>query len=74
MIIPADLSGLAGLVEGLRALNAQGEGPFGGGEEITFSPDGRTVYFTLREAGRIEPLSTSTCVGWPSSSTNWRLV
>lgn len=33
--------------------------PFGGGEEITFSPDGRTVYFTLREAGRIEPLSTN---------------
>jgi dipeptidyl aminopeptidase/acylaminoacyl peptidase len=33
--------------------------PFGGGEEITFSPDGRTVYFALREAGRIEPLSTN---------------
>ena len=29
--------------------------PFGGGEEIAFSPDGRTVYFALREAGRIEP-------------------
>ena len=25
--------------------------PFGGGEEIAFSPDGRTVYFALREAG-----------------------
>ncbi|HCK84940.1 MAG TPA: hypothetical protein DHW63_10620, partial [Hyphomonadaceae bacterium] len=25
VIVPADLSGLAGLVEGLRALNAQGE-------------------------------------------------
>jgi dipeptidyl aminopeptidase/acylaminoacyl peptidase len=33
--------------------------PFGGGEEISFSPDGRTVYFALREAGRIEPLSTN---------------
>jgi dipeptidyl aminopeptidase/acylaminoacyl peptidase len=33
--------------------------PFGGGEEIAFSPDGGTVYFTLREAGRIEPLSTN---------------
>ncbi len=33
--------------------------PFGGGEEITFSPDGRTTYFTLREAGRIEALSTN---------------
>ena len=29
--------------------------PFGGGEEIALSPDGRTVYFALREAGRIEP-------------------
>jgi dipeptidyl aminopeptidase/acylaminoacyl peptidase len=33
--------------------------PFGGSEEIAFSPDGRTVYFTLREAGRIEALSTN---------------
>jgi dipeptidyl aminopeptidase/acylaminoacyl peptidase len=33
--------------------------PFGGGEEIAFSPDGRTVYFALREAGRIEALSTN---------------
>jgi len=33
--------------------------PMGGGEEIAFSPDGRTVYFALREAGRIEPLSTN---------------
>jgi dipeptidyl aminopeptidase/acylaminoacyl peptidase len=33
--------------------------PFGGGEEIAFSPDGKTVFFTLREAGRIEPLSTN---------------
>ena len=33
--------------------------PFGGGEELAISPDGRTVYFALREAGRIEPLSTN---------------
>ena len=33
--------------------------PFGGGEEIAFSPDGKTVFFALREAGRIEPLSTN---------------
>jgi dipeptidyl aminopeptidase/acylaminoacyl peptidase len=31
--------------------------PFGGGEEIAWSKDGNTVYFALREAGRIEPLS-----------------
>jgi dipeptidyl aminopeptidase/acylaminoacyl peptidase len=33
--------------------------PMGGGEEITFSPDGKTVYFALREAGRIEAKSTN---------------
>jgi dipeptidyl aminopeptidase/acylaminoacyl peptidase len=33
--------------------------PFGGGEELNFSPDGKTLYFTLREAGRTEELSTN---------------
>ena len=33
--------------------------PFGGGEEVSWSPDGRTVYFALREAGRIESTSTN---------------
>ena len=33
--------------------------PFGGGDEIDLSPDGMTVYFALREAGRIEALSTN---------------
>ncbi len=33
--------------------------PFGGAEEVSWSADGRTVYFALREAGRIEPLSTN---------------
>lgn len=33
--------------------------PYGGGEEIAISKDGRTVYFALREAGRIEPTSTN---------------
>jgi dipeptidyl aminopeptidase/acylaminoacyl peptidase len=33
--------------------------PFGGGEELSFTPDGRTLFFALREAGRIEPLSTN---------------
>jgi dipeptidyl aminopeptidase/acylaminoacyl peptidase len=33
--------------------------PFGGGEELAFSPDGRTVYFALREARRTEELSTN---------------
>jgi dipeptidyl aminopeptidase/acylaminoacyl peptidase len=33
--------------------------PFGGAEEVAWSKDGRTLFFTLREAGRIEPLSTN---------------
>ena len=33
--------------------------PFGGGEEIAISPDGKMVYFALREAGRIEAKSTN---------------
>ena len=33
--------------------------PFGGGEELSWSADGKTVYFALREAGRTEPLSTN---------------
>ncbi|GGB14709.1 peptidase S9 [Sphingomonas metalli] len=33
--------------------------PFGGGEEVSWSPDSRTVYFSLREAGRIESTSTN---------------
>ena len=33
--------------------------PFGGGEEIDVSADGKTVYFALREAGRIEAKSTN---------------
>ncbi|MCW3796771.1 S9 family peptidase [Sphingomonas sp. BN140010] len=33
--------------------------PYGGGEEISWSRDGRTVFFALREAGRIESTSTN---------------
>jgi dipeptidyl aminopeptidase/acylaminoacyl peptidase len=33
--------------------------PFGGGEEVAISRDGKTVFFALREAGRIEPTSTN---------------
>ncbi|KKC27136.1 dipeptidyl-peptidase 5 [Sphingomonas sp. SRS2] len=33
--------------------------PFGDGSEVAWSKDGRTVYFTLREAGKTEPLSTN---------------
>jgi dipeptidyl aminopeptidase/acylaminoacyl peptidase len=33
--------------------------PFGGGEEVSWSADGKTLFFALREAGRIEPLSVN---------------
>ncbi|MFM9828955.1 MAG: S9 family peptidase, partial [Sphingomonas sp.] len=33
--------------------------PFGGTEEVSWSADGKTLFFALREAGRIEPLSTN---------------
>ncbi|HEX8216332.1 MAG TPA: S9 family peptidase, partial [Allosphingosinicella sp.] len=33
--------------------------PFGGAEEIAWSADGRTLYFTLREGGASEPTSTN---------------
>ena len=33
--------------------------PFGGAEELAFSPDGRTLYFAMREGGRGEPNSTN---------------
>ena len=33
--------------------------PSGGGEEVNWSADGRTLYFVLREAGRIEATSTN---------------
>jgi dipeptidyl aminopeptidase/acylaminoacyl peptidase len=33
--------------------------PFGGGEEIAWSPDGRTLVFAAREAGREEAWSTN---------------
>jgi dipeptidyl aminopeptidase/acylaminoacyl peptidase len=33
--------------------------PFGGDDEFSFSPDGRTVYFNARIAGKTEPWSTN---------------
>ncbi len=47
---PVDLS---------RGLNADAPSrPFGGTEEFTFSPDGKTLVFAARDAGREEPWST----------------
>jgi len=33
--------------------------PFGGGEELAFAPDGKTLYFTARKSGAAEPTSTN---------------
>lgn len=33
--------------------------PFGGSEEFSFSPDGNSLFFTLREAGKTEAWSTN---------------
>lgn len=33
--------------------------PFGGGEELAWGADSRTVFFTLRKADRTEPMSTN---------------
>lgn len=57
-VVGGKLSGAGVPIEG-KLVGDTPSKPFGGSEEIAFSNDGRTVYFTLREAGRIEPLSTN---------------
>ena len=46
-------------VDVMKSMNADSPSkPFGGAEEIAFSPDGREVIFTARDAGREEAWST----------------
>ena len=52
------LVGKGALLTGALVGDTPGK-PFGDGTEIALSPDGRTAYFTMRESGRIEPLSTN---------------
>ena len=52
------LAGAGVPVEGTLVGDAPSK-PFGGGEELAFTPDGNTIFFALREAGRIESLSTN---------------
>lgn len=54
-------SGVAGQpVDVMRGMVADAPSkPFGGTEEYTFSPDGRTLVFAARDAGRQEPWSTN---------------
>ena len=46
-------------VDVMQGMNADSPSkPFGGSEEFTFTPDGRSVVFTARDVGRAEPWST----------------
>ncbi len=48
-----------GVVDVMKDMDADSPSkPFGGAEEFTFTPDGRSVVFTARDAGREEPWST----------------
>jgi dipeptidyl aminopeptidase/acylaminoacyl peptidase len=38
--------------------------PFGGGEDVAWAPDGSGVYFTARQAGADEPMSTNFDIWW----------
>jgi dipeptidyl aminopeptidase/acylaminoacyl peptidase len=54
------VSGAGDPVDLTRGMNADAPSrPFGGTEEYAFSPDGRTVVFAARDAGREEPWSTN---------------
>lgn len=60
-VLPLSASGATGngiAIEGGLVGDAPSK-PMGGGEEVAWSADGKTVFFALREAGRIEPLSTN---------------
>jgi dipeptidyl aminopeptidase/acylaminoacyl peptidase len=60
-VLPLSAAGATGTgvpIEGALVGDSPSK-PFGGGEEVSWSADGKTVFFALREAGRIEPLSTN---------------
>lgn len=42
--------------------------PFGGGEDITWAPDGSGVYFVARKTGTNEPMSTDLDIYWSDLS------
>lgn len=60
----AELGGERGRIKPPRLLTAGIDGdipskPFGGADEYAFSPDGKTLYFNVRIAGKSEPWSTN---------------
>jgi dipeptidyl aminopeptidase/acylaminoacyl peptidase len=62
-VVPAGGSagdGSGGAVDIMKGMDADAPPkPFGGAEEFTFTPDGRSVVFTARIAGTTEPWSTN---------------
>lgn len=60
-VLPLTAEGAAGngvAIEGALVGDTPSK-PMGGGEEVDWSADGKTVFFALREAGRIEATSTN---------------
>jgi dipeptidyl aminopeptidase/acylaminoacyl peptidase len=57
-VLPLTGGGVAKSVEGPLIGDTPSK-PDGGAEQLAWSADARTLFFTLREAGRIEPLSTN---------------
>lgn len=57
-VLPLVAGGVAKSVEGALIGDTPSK-PDGGVEQLAWSADGKTLFFTLREAGRIEPLSTN---------------
>ena len=55
-VMPADGKDAVDIMKGMDADSPSK--PFGGAEEITFTPDGRSVVFTARNVGREEAWST----------------
>jgi dipeptidyl aminopeptidase/acylaminoacyl peptidase len=54
------MDGPATPVDVMKGMDADSPSkPFGGPEEFTFTPDGRSIVFTARDVGRQEPWSTN---------------
>ncbi|NQT02302.1 MAG: S9 family peptidase, partial [Planctomycetes bacterium] len=61
-VMPADGGNAVDLMWGMDADTPSK--PFGGPEEIAFTPDGRGLVFSARDAGRAEPWSTDFNLYW----------
>lgn len=61
VVVPLDADGRAGApVDVMKGMDADSPSkPWGGPEELAFTPDGRGIVFTARDAGREEAWSTN---------------